>query len=157
MSFLVSDTQLQRHTKIRSFLDEGEWFIAVLLSAADFEWTARRGILALGHRPTVDIRQGTLATCTGIDRYKEAWKLEVKPTRGHGLPEVIPEWERFRRAFQLRHTLVHGIRGTAEQSYAAERAERILQASQAICTYAQIHTVDLYQRLPVRRRLRGNL
>lgn len=157
MSFLVSDTQMERHAKIRGFLGEGEWFIAALLSAADFEWTVRRGILALGQSPTVEIRQNTLVTCTGLDRYKDAWKREVKPSRGHGLPEVIPDWQGFTRAFKLRHTLIHGIRGTAELSYASERVERILRASEAVCTYAHTHDVNLYQRLPVRRRPRGTL
>lgn len=156
MSFLVSDTQGERHAKIRRFLEEREWFIAALLSSADFEWTVRRGILALGQSPTVVIRETTLARCTGLEKYKEAWKLEVKPQRGHGLPEVIGDWEAFQRAFKLRHTLVHGIRGTVELSYAVERVVRILKASEAVVTYAQTHNVNLYQRLPVRRQ-KGSL
>ena len=152
MSFLVSDTQAERHARIRTFLNEGEWFIAALLSAAEFEWTLRRCILALGQSPTVVIRQSILARCTGLDKYKDAWKVEVKPIRGHGLPEVIPNWQDFTKAFQLRHSLIHGVRGTAEFSYAAVRVERILSASEAVCNYASTHDVNLYQRLSVRRR-----
>ena len=111
MSFLVGDSQADRHSKIRGFLSEGEPVIAVLLAAADFEWTVRRAILALGTSPNVEIRSGVLAKCTGLDKYTEAWRFEVKGRTNCGLPEVFTNWGLFREAFELRHRLVHGVVG----------------------------------------------
>jgi hypothetical protein len=49
--FLVKDNINYRQTKIRSFLSN-EPAIAVILAAADFEWSVRRAIRALGtHKP----------------------------------------------------------------------------------------------------------
>jgi len=87
--FFVQDTLIQRHRKIRSFL-KTESVIAVLLGAADFEWTVRRAIIALGHSPNVDIREHTLLGCHGLDAYKAAWKEEVQPAHETSLSAVVP-------------------------------------------------------------------
>lgn len=152
MTFLVGDSQSARHAKIRNFLSEGEVVIAVLLSAADFEWTVRRGILALGISPNVDIRKGVLSKCSGLDGYKKAWKEEVKKHLDVGLPEVIGNWESFKNAFELRHRLVHGIAGTAGEDYARPRVEAVMRGSVDVAKFAQVHSIDLFGRLPIRRR-----
>ena len=54
--FLINDTMEERHQTIRSFLSSDP-MIAVILAAADFEWTVRRAILALGTLPTKEIRK----------------------------------------------------------------------------------------------------
>lgn len=152
MSFLVGDNQQGRHAKIRGFLEQRETIIAVLLSAADFEWTVRRAILALGRSPNVDLRTGILSRCTGLDRYKEAWQLEVARHRGQTLPSVIPDWAKFKEAFKLRHRVIHGVDGFVSTQYAAERVDAILAATSAIAKYSNSQGVDLYSRLPIRRR-----
>lgn len=152
MTFLVGDSQSARHDKIRGFLSEGEVVIAVLLAAADFEWTVRRGILALGSSPNADIRTGVLANCSGLDRYKDAWRTEVKRRFGRGLPEVIGQWDNFKKAFELRHRLVHGIAGTTGEGYARPRVETVLQGAVNVAAFAQTNAIDLFGRLPIRQR-----
>ncbi len=152
MTFLVGDSQSERHAKISGFLNGGEPVIAILLAAVDFEWTVRRGILALGNSPNADIRLGVLARCTGLDKYREAWAKEVKKRFGKGLPEVISNWDDFKSAFDLRHQLVHGIAGTTGVQYAEQRMLTILQASREIAEFGYLQQIDLFSRLPVRKR-----
>lgn len=149
---MVGDTQAERHARIRAFLDKGEPVIAVLLSAADFEWTVRRAILALGESPNVDIRAHTLKGCSGLDKYKQAWTKEVKKRFDQGLAEVVSDWETFKTSFDLRHRLVHGVTGTTGIDYARTRVEAIMRGSADVAAYARRQSVDLFGRLPVRRK-----
>lgn len=152
MTFMVGDSQQARHARIRGFLSAGEPVIAVILAAADFEWTVRRGILALGQSPNADIRSGVLASCSGLDRYKDAWKTEVKPRFGKGLPDIVAGWDGFKKAFELRHRLVHGVAGTTGLDYATERVGTVLQASADVAAFGAANAIDLFSRLPVRKR-----
>lgn len=152
MTFLVKDSQIERHEKIIGFLNDGETVIATLLAAVDFEWTVRRGVLALGHSSNVEIRSGVLANCSGLNKYKDAWSKEVKRRFGKGLPDIISDWDGFKKAFALRHQLVHGVEGTTGQRYAEKRILIMLQASKEVAGFAQLHSIDLFNRLPIRRR-----
>lgn len=152
MTFLVRDSQCERHAKISAFLKDGEPVIAVLLAATDFEWTVRRRILALGSSPNAEIRSGVLVRCTGLDKYKDAWNREVKKRFGKGLPEVVSNWQEFKKAFDLRHRLVHGVSGTTGVQYAECRVLLVLQASREIAEFGLSQNIDLFCRLPVRRR-----
>ncbi|MFO0905740.1 MAG: hypothetical protein U0939_22220 [Pirellulales bacterium] len=150
--FFVNDTVVQRHKKIQAFVAT-EPVIAVLLGAADFEWTVRRAIIALGESPNMDIREKTLNGCHGLDAYKTAWKKEIQPRYKSALAEVIPQWQFFReQAYPLRHKIIHGVIGTVGADYAGERIAAMLNASRALCEFAGQHDCDLYQRLKVRRR-----
>ena len=152
MTFMVGDSQQARHSRIRGFLSAEEPVIAVILAAADFEWTIRRAILALGRSPNADIRSGVLARCSGLGRYRDAWRDEVTPRFGKSLPEVIAAWDSFNKAFELRHRLVHGVAGTTGLSYAKERVDTVLQASTDVAAFGAANAVDLFARLPVRKR-----
>jgi len=150
--FFVNDTQARRHDKVRAFL-QTESVIAVLLGAADFEWTVRRAIIALGESPNVELREQTLDRCHGLDSYKKAWKKEVQPMHETPLAEVIPNWQFFtEKAFPLRHRIIHGAIGSVSSEYAGKRVEAMLDASRAIVEFATIRGFELYQRLKVRRR-----
>lgn len=150
--FFVNDSQQQRHEKIRSFL-RTDPVIAVLLGAADFEWTVRRAIIALGERPNVEIREQTLNACHGLEAYKKAWKKEVQPIHVVALSAIIPNWQFFKEsAFPLRHKIIHGAIGTVGVDHATERVEAMLAASQALVHFATSRDCDLYKRLKVRRR-----
>lgn len=141
--FLIDDTLTGRQKKIRSY----EPFVGVVLAAADFEWTVRRGILALGVSPTKEIRDGVLKRCSGLEQYKIAWNKEAKLLTGKALTEVIPDWGYFKnKAFPLRHRLVHGVDGSVTKQYASERIESILSASKAIVDLAVTHDEPIYGR-----------
>lgn len=152
MTFMVGDRQPERHERIRQFIKDGEPVISVLLATADFEWTVRRAILALGVSPNTHIRQSVLKNCSGLDKYKDAWKSEVKRRLGRTLPDVVGDWSGLIKAFDLRHRLVHGITGTTGFGYAAEKVECILHASRSVTEFAKSNNVDLFGRLPVRRK-----
>jgi hypothetical protein len=138
--FLVKDTIQKRHQMIRSFLDK-EPAIAVLLAAADFEWTVRRAILACGSSSIKDLRQRKL---NGPFAYAACWKTEVTPRFHKTLQTVIRDWELFRRAFQLRHKLIHGIQGTTGRDYACRQVEIIISASNSIVEFAAINRAQVY-------------
>jgi len=149
--FLVHDTFENRQEMIR----RSEPFVAVLLAAADFEWTVRRSILALGCSPTKEIRESVLDKCSGFESYKQAWEKEVQPHIGEGLVEVIPQWQFFKeQAYPLRNRLVHGIRGYRTQEYASERLEAILTASRALVEITESHGAPVYGKRIVRRKER---
>jgi hypothetical protein len=150
--FFVNDTVAERQKKILAFV-ETEPVIAVLLGAADFEWTVRRAIIALGESPNVEIREHLEKKCHGLTAYRKAWSREVQPSHLHPLDEVIPNWNYFfEKAYPLRHKLIHGAIGTVGTDYANERLKAMLNASRAIVDFAEHRGCDLYQRLKVRRR-----
>lgn len=154
--FLVADTLDSRQKKIRSFLPR-EPVIAVLLAAADFEWTVRRAVIALGSSSNRHIREKVLNKCSGADRYKKAWTSEVKKRLSKGLDEVVPAWETLiTDAYPMRHRVVHGIHGAPDAKKAADATETFLAASMAIHEFALINGEQIFgKRLTVRRKPRS--
>jgi hypothetical protein len=150
--FLISDTFTDRQQRIRSF-DSRDIFIGVLLATMDFEWTLRRAIIALGYQKNSTIRDQVLARCSGIDRYRKAWNQQVTPRHGATLQSIVPNWDFLRdQAFPLRHRLVHGIKASAGVEYARRRRDCLLDASKAVVNFSADKEVDLYVRLPVRKK-----
>lgn len=154
MSFLVGDTQQQRHDRIRSYIRRREHVIAALLAAADFEWTVRRVILAFSRQPNTKVRSD-LSTCSGLPRYKTKW-AEHLAHLGSGLDDVVGDWAAFGNAYKLRHKLIHGERGHAGGHYAKTRIKTILSASAAVAAFAESHGHPINRRLPVRRKTRSD-
>jgi hypothetical protein len=141
--FLVSDTMRERHGKILSFLDT-EPTIAVLLAAADFEWTVRRAILTCGSSPMKELREA-LRRCSGLTKYATCWKKQVTPRFRKELSSIIPDWEFFSKdAFQLRNNLIHGVQGTTGPKYARKRVEFVIAASEAITKFAAENGGQIY-------------
>lgn len=150
--FLVSDTQTSRHARIKQF-SGNEASIGALLATIDFEWTLRRAILACGTSPNVTIRETVLKRCSGLDRYKEAWKKEVQPRFSILLPAVLSNWKYLKdQAFPFRHKIVHGIKGASGEQFSNDRRDALLQASCELVNFAAGHSIDLYVRLPVRKK-----
>jgi hypothetical protein len=144
MKFLVSDTQSDRHRAIRSYLTPQESSIAVLLGAADLEWTIRRTIYCLGTTPIAELKAQRVSS---LDRYAGLWRRELRARGIPTLQAVIGEWQELLDAFDLRHRLIHGAQGGAGVAYAGRRVERMLAASEAIATVAKEHGANLYKRL----------
>lgn len=150
--FLTSDNFADRQTRIRS-VDNDNIFIGELLGTMDFEWTVRRAIIALGYKKNSTIRSQVLANCSGIDGYKVAWKQQVKPLHGVTLPSIISDWEFLRnQAFALRHRLVHGVKAAVGVQFARDRRDCLLNATGDVIAFAAEKRIDLYARLPVRRK-----
>jgi hypothetical protein len=141
--FLVRDTINERHRRIRRFLDSDDASIGVLLAAADFERTIRRAILGLGSETSANIKS-KISRLHGLDRYEEGWNKEVRPRFKENLDgQVIKEWKTLKKAFDLRHELIHGTTRKPSTDFASAAARRILDASQQVHDFAAKNNVDL--------------
>lgn len=149
--FLVKDCHEGRKSKIRSFLEQGEPAIAVILAAANFEWTLRRVIIILGKSTTADIRNA-LVPCYGLDNYVALWKTEVSISLKKGLPALISNWADVRRAYALRGRLIHGSIGTTKWEDGKSQVEALLKAADALVEVAESQNVSVYERIKVRRK-----
>lgn len=169
--FLVTDSLNKRQEKIQVFLQEGEHAIAVLLAAADCERTLRRAILALGVTPTRELAyqlgrprprnenpsstknaRANKSYRSSLDGYAAAWDVELARFSSPLLKDVVAPSDTLRKAFQLRHDLVHGDRGTTGREYARTQVERLLSATSAVHKFALANGVDLEK--PLKRRLK---
>ena len=150
--FKVSDTIEKRHKRFRRYMKPAPG-VVVIIAAAEFEWTVRRAIIAMGSSPNATIRQ-TLLSRHGLSAYKEVWRDEVRPRHGKSLPDIVPEWDRLvSEAFTLRHCLIHGAKGTVDVRFAEKQMERILAATKSIVDFGKKTGINvLGVRLPVRRR-----
>lgn len=153
--FFVSDSQAQRHDRIRSFLTDDSATIAVILAAIDFEWSVRRAILALGSSPTKHIREVVFTGFHGgYANYADAWKQEVAVWLKKSLAQAIPHWSRLSNkkdgAIRLRGQIVHGAQVSVSADFARPRVEDWLTASTLLEALANEHKTSLYKRI-VRR------
>lgn len=149
--FLVKDSSLSREKRIQQFFIEDP-SLSTLLAVIHFEWTVRRAVIALGTSPNVNIRT-KLKSCHGHKAYKGIWKEEVFPKRGQRLTEVVNNWDGLRKAFKLRHRLVHGVSACGAE-YARDRTSWAIYACQNIRGFCLKHDIDLDSRLPIRQRPR---
>lgn len=149
--FFVADKPKHKREKILHYLDR-EPMIAVLLAAANFEWTVGRCILFFSVLPNIVVRE-ELAKCHGLDGYKTTWKqlLVQEDSTIPVLANVIKLWKEFREAFELRHKLIHG-RGTCSRNMAENPVGLMLAAAEDLYEFAFSIGKDLNDRVPVRRR-----
>jgi hypothetical protein len=151
--FFVSDRKELKERRIQEALIR-EPMIAVLLAAANVEWTIGRSILMCSESPNRDVRD-SLDQTHGLKKYKELWKreLQLRDPSFPGLASVINEWDQFCVAFDLRHKLIHG-RGTCTRNMATNPVSRMLWAVGDLYTFAESRGVDLNSRPKIRRRKR---
>jgi hypothetical protein len=149
--FFVGDKPHHREQKIRRYLEEDP-MIAILLAAANVEWTIGRCIIFFSISPNIEVRE-RLAKCHGLDKYKELWKdeLTLNDSSIPLLTQVIKKWPDFRNAFVLRHRLIHG-RGTCSRSMALQPIELMLSAVNDLHEFASSRGDDLHERVPIRRK-----
>ncbi len=152
--FYVSDSRPLKERRINEYL-LNEPMIAVLLAAANIEWTISRCLLVFSPHPTVEVRE-RLDQVHGLKRYKEIWKQELQSTdlQFPGLATIIREWDKFCVAFELRHRLIHG-RDTCTRNMATNPVSRMLWAAGDLYDFASSRGVDLNAKLKARRRKRA--
>jgi hypothetical protein len=148
--FFVGDKPERREKKIRSYLNEDP-MIAILLAAANFEWTVGRCIIFFSMSPNVEVRE-RLAKCHGLGKYKDLWRDELIKNDSNipPLAQVVEKWTEFKEAFVLRHRLIHG-RGTCSRNMALEPIELMLSAVNDLNEFALSRGRDLHARVPIRR------
>ena len=141
--FHVADDKGIKGRKIRTCL-QNEPMIAVLLAAANFEWTVGRCILFLSPSPNVEVRE-RLMKCSGLCKYADLWMRELVAHDGSipPLPQIVQHWKRFNDTFQWRHKLIHG-RDTCTRNMATEPAETILAATSELYDFPRIRNIDLH-------------
>jgi hypothetical protein len=132
--FTYRETIEARRAKIEAFLTKEHSAVAVIMAAANFEWTLRRAILALGMKPTAALRKEIEKT-SSLENYKKVWKQSVSSKTAKSLPSIITNWASLKEAYQLRNELVHGNEGTTGMLYAKKRVVVLLLASEAINSY----------------------
>lgn len=149
--FFVSDTEAHKHNRINGFLPQ-EPMIAVLLAAANFEWTVGRYILFFGKSPNTDIRAALIKTF-GLERYKDLWRDEISQHDSSipPLTQVVRNWKQFKEAFDMRHKLIHG-RGTCTTKMATDPVAQMLSAVADLYALARSRGKDLNSRAPIRRK-----
>jgi hypothetical protein len=131
--FTYKESIETRRAKIEAFLTKEHTAVAVIMAVANFEWTLRRAILALGKKPTAALRKEIEKT-SNLDRYKDLWAENV--IKGvQGLPAIISGWAELRSSYTLRHELVHGNKGTTGLGYARKRVNAFLVASEDLNEY----------------------
>ncbi len=152
--FFVLNTQRDKERKTKEYLNR-EPMIAVLLAAANFEWTVGRCILFLSKSPNVELHE-RLSKCHGLDKYKDLWKDELikHDPSIPPLAEIVKNWSRFQDAFVLRHGLIHG-RKTCSRNMAAEPVKIMLLAVDDLYKFASSMKINLHSRLPIRRVKQG--
>lgn len=144
MKFLVDDSQSTRHRRISDFLVKDSAIIAVLLAAADFEWTLRRTIYCLGSRP---IRELKAERTSGLRGYAKLWKGELQFPGARRLEEVVGDWEALVGAFDLRNRIIHGSQGATGLEYATRRVHRMLLASVRVADFGSANGANVFARL----------
>jgi len=146
--FLAGERPEIREKKIRGFLQK-EPGVAVLLAAAQFEWTLGRTLLFLGRDSNAALRE-RLAVTYGLEHYKKLWKEELSPRQGYSsLPDVVRNWERVRDAYRWRGLLIHG-RDRCTANMALPEVEALLQAATYVRQYCESQGIEFTARLPVR-------
>jgi hypothetical protein len=160
--FWVKDTCGERYSRIRSFLTKDDAAIAVLLAAANLEWTLRRAIILLTISARAAVR-AKLEQCHGLSSYESTWDDEVLPHHQRRLSAVVKNWEdisrrkgRSRRKgkFQLRHDLIHGSVGSCSVAFARSHVEAFLLAASDVETFCAERGKFIYKKLPSPTRIK---
>ncbi len=151
--FLVNDGIKRREHRVRNYLHK-EPIIAVLLAAGNVEWTLYRAIISLCSEPNVELRE-KLSKVYGLDRYKKFWHENIaSQPDGKPLTTIIRNWAALREAFSLRNKLIHG-RDRCTYNMASPHVEVMLQAVADIHNYCLSMSVNLDERLRVRRKTKA--
>ena len=149
--FLVKDDMIERHSRIRRYLTASDPVAALFLAAADLEWTINRAIIAGGSDTNAAIHDA-LEKCRGLKGYEKLWEKQVLPRTSSTLGEVITSWKLVDTAFFLRNKLIHSVKTTTGPGYLRKMVEAPLAASLALSDFFTARGINLYDRLPVRRK-----
>jgi hypothetical protein len=148
--FLVNKTPEFRAGELRKWLATHP-SVAVLVSAAYFEWTVSRAVIALSRRSNAEIREA-LKSVFGLDKYKRLWRDELRHLEAaRSLPQVVADWQSVVAGFDARNRLIHG-RTRYTRNMATPAVEALLAAVADVMAYSTLNGVDLNSRLPVRRK-----
>lgn len=138
------NTRETRRSRIEA-VAELEPSIGFLAAVFDFEWMARRAIVALSNFPSPFIRK-EMRRIHGAEGLKNAWDLFVCSgnTKKHKpLDQVLhdgdgkssADWGAVCAAFKARHPIVHGANGFIDEEDAKKHKNILLNASDVLEAY----------------------
>lgn len=137
--FSVHGNSREMRRKRIETVAEQEPCLGFLAAVFDFEWMARRAILALSRCPAPFIRK-YFEKKHGLNAYKEAWdiflvkacpklKQHFETVIASASQNVAENWNAITDAFALRHALVHGANGFIGDGVADCHMKVLLSAS----------------------------
>lgn len=154
--FRVHDGRKKRKSIVTKYAAKDP-FVGVLLAAADFEWTCRRAILAMGKGSTVGIRCELFEQKAFGLKLNKGWEKQVKQkskwitkfedifsvwAREHCLAYVI--WADIEYAMMWRHKLIHGAESDIGDADGYKCVNIFECACDILCKYLSCHNVDIY-------------
>lgn len=153
--FLVSDGRKNRKAQVRRLAAQ-DIAVGVLVAAADFEWTCRRGILAMGNDPTLAIKLELFAGQKFGVKLKSGWeKLVRSKLKGiEKFEEIFDRWAKEKMdkyvrwadieyAMQNRNKLIHGIVGGIGLAEGRQCVNILECANDILCEYLDSHGKNL--------------
>ena len=165
MAFKVSDGRKKRKHMISRYVAQDPT-VGVLLAAADFEWTCRRSILAMGFAPTKEIKSELFEHREYGLQLKKGWEQQVRQ-KGKGIEkfeDIFDKWARQSQsryvlwadveyAMSWRNKLIHGIEGGIGDANGAQCVNILECANDILEAYLQFHKLSAFQMI---RRVKGD-
>ena|SRR3990172_2848427 len=148
--FRVNDVPEIRGNRIRRWLST-EPAVSMIMAAVNFEWTVSRAIIILSPKPNMYLRSKLLEV-HGLKKYNELWKAEVsRPSNMKNLTGVVTSWNSVKKAFEMRHKIVHGRDGCTA-NMATSHVEALLKATAEIRDYCSSCGGNIHKKLPIRKK-----
>ena len=160
--FYVRDSYQGRRAKILQFRNDQAICIAIILAAADFEWTIRRIILSLSIIPNKVVREDKkyLGNCSGPGGYKMVWNHLISKnsklnnpsdSEDFRLESLVQDWQSFREKYEFRHGIVHGFKANLKYDEGCIALDTILQATDNIYNFSKANGYDVYTKVKITR------
>lgn len=155
--FRVHDGRKKRKSMVAKYAAKDP-FVGVLIAAADFEWTCRRAILAMGQGSTMGIRYELFDQQAFGIKLSKGWERQVKQkskgvskfedifsvwAKENCLSYVI--WPDIEFAMMWRNKLIHGIANDISDVEGARCVNILECACDILVQYVADFGVDIYK------------
>lgn len=155
--FRVHDGRKRRKSMVAKYAAKDP-FVGVLIAAADFEWTCRRAILAMGQGSTMGIRYELFDQQAFGIKLSKGWERQVKQkskgvskfedifsvwAKENCLSYVI--WADIEFAMMWRNKLIHGIANDISDVEGAKCVNILECACDILVRYVAEFDVDIYR------------
>ena len=155
--FRVHDGRKKRKSMVAKYAAKDP-FVGVLIAAADFEWTCRRAILAMGQGSTMGIRYELFDQQAFGIKLSKGWERQVKQkskgvskfedifsvwAKENCLSYVI--WADIEFAMMWRNKLIHGIANDISDVEGANCVNILECACDILVRYVAEFDVDIYR------------
>lgn len=155
--FRVHDGRKKRKSMVAKYAAKDP-FVGVLIAAADFEWTCRRAILAMGKGSTVGIRQELFKRREFGLELNRGWEQQVRQ-KSKGVSkfndifsvwakshcDVYVIWPDIEYAMMWRNKLIHGIANDIGDAEGAKCVNILECASDILVRYLAEFDIDIYK------------